>query len=84
VLVRHSGCGVVGPHGSVQLGGIDFRALRPFHEIHRPVGRIGTPPLKQAGVDRLVDVDVAAVVPFIGLPADGAVERRKHLGVIPR
>jgi hypothetical protein len=83
-LVGHFCCWIVGPYGSLQVGRIDVLAMGPFDEVGRAVGWIGTPPLEYAGVDCLVDVDVAAVVSHIGLSADGPVERRKDLGVIPR
>jgi hypothetical protein len=77
LLVRHFRGRIIGPYGGLQLGGIDFLTLRPFYKIFWPVDRIGTPSLEYAGVDRLVDVDVAAVVSHIRLSADGAVERRE-------
>jgi hypothetical protein len=61
LFVGHFCARIVSPHGSLQLGGINLLALRPFDEVGRAIRWIGTPPLEHTGVDRLVDIDVVSV-----------------------
>ena len=81
LLVGHVYARIVGPHGSLQLGGINLLALCPLDKVGRAIRWISAPPLEHAGVDRLVDVDVASVFPNIRLSADGAIKRRRNHGV---
>src|SRR6266404_8238288 len=81
LLVWHVYARIVSPHGSLQLGGINLLALCPLDEVGRAIRWISTPPLEHAGVNRLVDVDVASVFPNIRFSADGAIKRRRKLGV---
>src|SRR5258708_40251912 len=79
--VWHANVRIISPHGSLELRGINLLALCPLDKVRRAIRWIGTPPLEHVGVDRLVDIDVASVFPNIGFSADGAVKRRKNLGV---
>src|SRR5262249_46151356 len=77
--VGHVYARIVSPHGSLQLGGINLLALCPLDKVGRAIRWISAPPLKHAGVDRLVDVDVASVFPNIRFSADHAIKRRRNL-----
>ena len=81
LLVGHVYARIVSPHGSLQLGGINLLALCPLDKVGRAIRWIGAPSLEHAGVDRLVDVDVASVFPNIRLSADGAIKRRRNHSV---
>src|SRR5262249_6964509 len=83
LLVGHNYARIVSPHGSLQLGGINVLALCPLDKVDRAIRWISAPPLEHAGVDRLVDVDVASVFPNIRFSADGAIKRRRNHGVSP-
>jgi hypothetical protein len=61
LLVGHNYARIVSPHGSLQLGGINLLELCPFDKVGRAIRRISAPPLEHAGVDRLVEFDVASV-----------------------
>lgn len=81
LLLWHDYARIVSPRGSVQLGGVNLLALCPLDKVGRAIRWISAPPLEHAGVDRLVDVDVASVFPNIRFSADGAIKRRRNLGV---
>jgi hypothetical protein len=63
LLVGHNYARIVSPHGSLQLGGINLLELCPLDKVGRAIRRISPPPLEHAGVDRLVEFDVASVFP---------------------
>ena len=69
LLVGHVYARIVSPHGSLQLRGINLLTLCPLGKVGRAIRWISAPPLEHAGVDRLVDVDVASVFSNIRLSA---------------
>jgi transposase len=81
LLVRHFGARIVSPHGSLKLSGLNLLALCPFNEVGRAIRWIGMPPLEHADVDRLINVDVASVLPDIRFSTDSSIKRRENLGV---
>ncbi len=78
LLIRHGHAGIVSPHGSLQLRGINLFALCPRGEIGWPIRWISAPSLEHTGVDRLVDVDVSSVVSDVRVLADDAVKRPRN------